>query len=202
MIVRRALLVKLSFPFLAAALPAAVAQAQDARPGRITGRAVHPGPAGAMIVGSALDDRPENLRSAAAFRAALARAGYLLGDASAPFRLSFDSEVRPVGAGAGPRTQAAPATGPDHSPGDRPPSPVPEQPMRRAGEAAPRRAAPGLRYVINASLDDRRTGVRAWQGNVRYDDADGDRARVLARLVTPLMTAFARNERGRSFTLE
>jgi hypothetical protein len=201
-IARRTLLAKLSLALYAAALPARVARAQDARPGRTTGRAFHPVPTGAMIEVSPLDDRPENLGIAAAFRAALARGGYLLGDASAPFRLSFDSEVRPVASGAGTRAPSAPTTGPGNSPGDQAPSPVPEQPMRRTGEAAPRRAAPGLRYVINASLDDRRTGSRVWQGNVRYDDAEGDRAAILARLVPPLMTAFARNERGRSFALE
>lgn len=202
MIVRRALLAKLVLPVVVAALPASVVQGQDARPGRVTGRAFHPVPAGAMIEVSPLDDRPENLRVAAALRAALARSGHLLGDASAPFRLSFDSEVRPVGAGSGSRPPAGATTGPGNSPGDQASSPLPEQAARRAGEAAQRRAAPGLRHVINASLDDRRTGARVWQGNVRYDDAEGDRAAILARLVAPLMTAFGRNERGRSFTLE
>ena len=79
MIARRTLLAKLSLALFAAALPARVARAQDARPGRTTGRAFHPVPTGAMIEVSPLDDRPENLGIAAAFRAALARGGFAQG---------------------------------------------------------------------------------------------------------------------------
>jgi len=37
---------------------------------------------------------------------------------------------------------------------------------------------------------------------VRYDDAESDRARMLLRLVEPLMGTFARNQAARAFSLE
>ena len=57
-------------------------------------------------------------------------------------------------------------------------------------------------YVINAQLDERAAGKRVWQGNVRYDDAEGDRTRMLLMLVPRLVGVFGRTERGRGFALE
>jgi len=59
-----------------------------------------------------------------------------------------------------------------------------------------------LRYVINGQLDERAAGKRVWQGNVRYDDVEGDRTRMLLRLVPRLVGVFGRTERGRGFALE
>ncbi len=200
MTARRPLLLRLPLLLVAMAVPARSARAQEGKPGRVTSRAFHPIEPGAMIEVSPLDDRSENLRVAAAFRDALARAGHLLGDASAPLRLSFDTEIRPVSGPGRPQVGASAATG--AAPGDQAASPLPDQPVRRGSDSMPRRPPPPLRYVINAVLDERAGGRRIWQGNVRYDDAEGDRARTLARLVAPLMPAFGKTERGRSFALE
>ncbi len=202
MIPRRRLMLSLPPALVALGAPLAAAQGVDTKPGRVTGRAFHPMARGAMIEVSPLDDRPENLRLAAEFRTELARAGLLLGDAKAPLRLSFDSEVRPVSAGASAQRPAdgAVTRGPA-GPGD-PGTTIPDRPVPRGSDNVARRAAPALRYVINATLDEREGGRRLWQGNVRYDDAEGDRARLLARLVAPLMTAFGQTQKGRSFSLE
>lgn len=201
MIFRRRLLASLLFLVAAAGTGwSRVAFAQDAKPGRVTSRAFHPVVARTMIEVSPLDDRPENLAIATALRDELSRAGYLLGDATAPLRLSFDSEVR---AAPGPVRQSPdqPA-GRGNAAGDEPNSPLPDRPVRRGSDGASRRPAPALRYVVNATLDDRATGKRLWQGNVRYDDAEGDRARVLVRLAVTLMAVFGKSEKGRSFALE
>lgn len=199
MIPRRNLLLILPSSFIALRSPLALAQGADTKPGRVTGRAFHPVPRGAMIEVSPLDDRPENLLLAAEFRTALARAGQLLGDAKAPLRLSFDSEVRPVSGGTPAQRPADGAAA--RGPGD-PAAALPDRPVARGSDNVARKTAPALRYVINATLDEREAGRRLWQGNVRYDDAESDRARLLARLVAPLMTAFGQTQKGRSFALE
>ena len=56
--------------------------------------------------------------------------------------------------------------------------------------------------MINATLEDAKTGKRAWQGSVQYDDAEADRGGFLVRLVQPLLSEFGKNQRGRRFTLD
>ena len=199
MIPRRHLLLILPPSVVTLRSPLAIAQGAETKPGRVTGRAFHPVPRGTMIEVSPLDDRPENLLLAAEFRTALARAGHLLGDAKSPLRLSFDSEVRPVSGAPAAQRPADGAT--PRGPGD-PAAALPDRPVARGSDNVARKTALALRYVINATLDEREAGRRLWQGNVRYDDADGDRVRLLIRLVTPLMTAFGQTQKGRSFALE
>jgi hypothetical protein len=202
LIQRRNLLIAAPFLAVASALPSALALAQDSKPGRVTGRAFHPLPQRAMIEVSPLDDRDENLRIAAALREALLRGGYALGDASTPLRLSFDSEVRPLSGPVRAPGTPAPTGSDDVVPGDRGTSPIPERRIQRGSDNVPRGKTPLLRYVLNATIDDRTTGKRMWQGNVRYDDAESDRTQMLMRLVPPLMTAFGQTQKGRSFALE
>ncbi len=194
--VQRRLLV-LALPLLACpTLRASPAGAQAPLPGRITARAFDPVAAGATIEVSPLDDRQENQRLAAEFRRRLAAAGYRMGDARAPLRLSFDSEVRPMGGEAPQRRDGGGMPGGSGS------DPTPDRPVRR-GQDQPGGGQPrGLRYVINAQLDERAAGKRVWQGNVRYDDAEGDRTRMLLMLVPRLVGVFGRTERGRGFALE
>ena len=201
MIARR-LFVASALPLLAGlALRPGVAAAQQPQPGRVTARSFDPVAAGATIEVSPLDDRQENLRLAAEFRRRLAAAGYRMGDSSAPLRLSFDSEVRPLGGAAAPRRGGG-GDGTGSLPGGPDPTPTPDRPIRRGQEQAGGGQSSGLRYVINAQLDERAAGKRVWQGNVRYDDVEGDRTRMLLRLVPRLTGVFGRTERGRGFALE
>lgn len=195
--------------FIASALPLLAglslrpgdAAAQQPQPGRVTARSFDPVAAGATIEVSPLDDRQENQRLAAEFRRRLAAAGYRMGDASAPLRLSFDSEVRPMGGASSQRRDGGnPGTG--SLPSGMDPTPTPDRPVRRGQDQAGGGQASGLRYVINAQLDERAAGKRVWQGNVRYDDVEGDRTRMLLRLVPRLVGVFGRTERGRGFALE
>lgn len=202
LIARRHLLVAAPCLAAASALPGHLALAQETKPGRVTGRAFHPLAPRAMIEVSPLDDRDENLRIAAALREALLRAGYALGDATTPLRLSFDSEVRPVPGAVRPPATPAPTGSDDAMSGERGTSPIPDRRVPRASDNVPRGKPPLLRYVLNATIDDRTTGKRIWQGNVRYDDAESDRTQTLVRLVPPLMTAFGQTQKGRNFALE
>jgi hypothetical protein len=177
------------------------AAAQQPQPGRVTARSFDPVAAGATIEVSPLDDRQENQRLAAEFRRRLAAAGYRMGDAGAPLRLSFDSEARPLGGGSSQRRDGG-ERGTGSLPGGTDPTPTPDRPFRRNQDQAGGGVASGLRYVINAQLDERAAGKRVWQGNVRYDDVEGDRTRLLLRLVPRLVGVFGRTERGRGFALE
>jgi hypothetical protein len=199
-LIARRLFVASTLPLLAGlSLRAGDASAQQPQPGRVTARSFDPVAAGATIEVSPLDDRQENQRLAAEFRRRLAAAGYRMGDASAALRLSFDSEVRPVG-GSSPQRRDGLDRGPGSLPGGG--DPTPDRPVRRGEDQARAGQPSGLRYVINAQLDERAAGKRVWQGNVRYDDVEGDRTRMLLRLVPRLTGVFGRTERGRGFALE
>lgn len=188
----------------AALLPWRVAAQSDPRPGRVSSRNFTRLPPRQKIAVSPLDDRSENIRIAAAITQQLERAGHVVGTTGAAWRLSFDSEVRPLAGEPQPRPRAAQPSGEGGSqPETGAPPALPDRPVR--APAIPSRAgAPvaRLRYVINATLDDAATGKRAWQGFVRYDDAESDRTRLLLRLVEPLMGTFGRNQMVRAFSLE
>lgn len=200
-LIARRLFVASTLPLLAGlSLRAGDASAQQPQPGRVTARSFDPVAAGATIEVSPLDDRQENQRLAAEFRRRLAAAGYRMGDASAALRLSFDSEVRPMGGSGSPQRRDGLERGQGSLPGGS--DPTPDRPVRRGEEQARAGQPSGLRYVINAQLDERAAGKRVWQGNVRYDDVEGDRTRLLLRLVPRLVGVFGRTERGRGFALE
>ncbi|MFM8679415.1 MAG: hypothetical protein ACKOGH_07355 [Alphaproteobacteria bacterium] len=202
MIARR-LFVASALPLLAGiALRGEDATAQQPQPGRVTARSFDPVAAGATIEISPLDDRRENQRLAAELGRRLAAAGYRIGGADAPLRLSFDSEVRPVGGGQSQRRDGG-GRGAGTLPGSEDePTPTPDRPWRRGQDQGAGQQGGGLRYVINAQLEERTTGKRVWQGSVRYDDVEGDRTRLLLRLVPRLVGVFGRTERGRGFALE
>ncbi|MBM3479823.1 MAG: DUF4136 domain-containing protein [Alphaproteobacteria bacterium] len=199
MIARR-LFIASALPLLAGlSLRPGEATAQQPQPGRVTARSFDPVAAGATIEVSPLDDRQENQRLAAEFRRRLSAAGYRMGDAGAALRLSFDSEVRPLGGGSPARREGG-ERGAGSLPGGS--DPTPDRPVRRGQDPSAGAQPSGLRYVINGQLDERAAGKRVWQGNVRYDDVEGDRTRMLLRLVPQLVGVFGRTERGRGFALE
>jgi hypothetical protein len=178
MIARRLMLLGSVASCGAALAPLAAAQA-EARRGRVTGRSFIKLPARQRIVVAPFDDRPENLRIAAAMSRHLERAGHVVGPAGAAWRLSFDSEVRPVAGEPPARPRAAlPSTDGSSAPETGAPVTLPDRPLRPAPIPG-RGGAPvaQLRYVINAVLEETATGKRAWQGSVRYDDAESDRTR-------------------------
>jgi hypothetical protein len=59
-----------------------------------------------------------------------------------------------------------------------------------------------LRYVINATLDDRTTGRRLWQGHVSYDTATPDRTAMFVALAPVLAEQIGKNVQERSFRLD
>ncbi len=179
------------------------AMAQETRPGRVTGRAFAALAKSPTIAVAPLDDSAENLRVRDEMRRVLQRSGYRVVESGATWRLSFATEVRPLGAGASTRPRGPEAsTGQSSDLTERPRVELPDRPLRRAPAATIPNAARSLRYVINANFEDVSTGKRAWQGSVQYDDAEADRAKFLVRLVQPLLAEFGKTERGRRFTLE
>ena len=202
MILRRHLIRAGTVLLAVGAASRALAQQATERPGRVSARSFLKIPPRQRVAIAPLDDRPENLRIAEAMRRSLERAGHTVGDAGAVWRLSFDSEVRPLAGEPPSRPRPAlPAGEPARDTG--PPPSLPDRPVRPAPIPG-RTGAPvaRLRYVVNATLDENATGKRAWQGTVRYDDAELDRGRMLLRLVPPLMETFGRSQQARAFALE
>lgn len=72
------------------------------------------------------------------------------------------------------------------------------------GAAPPRQTEYGrcLRYVINATLDDRASGRRLWQGHVSYDDAVPDRTAMFVALAPILVEHIGRSVPVRAFRLD
>jgi hypothetical protein len=59
-----------------------------------------------------------------------------------------------------------------------------------------------LRYVVNATLDDRTTGRRIWQGHVSYDSASSDRTATFVSLAPVLADQIGKNVQERSFRID
>jgi hypothetical protein len=59
-----------------------------------------------------------------------------------------------------------------------------------------------LRYVINATLDDRATGRRIWQGHVSYDTSESDRAAMFVALAPVLAEQIGKSVQERAFRLD
>lgn len=167
------------------------AGAQGSAPGRITTRAFARLPSPLVVVVAPLDDSPENLRVRDEMRRVLRAAGHRVEEREAPYRLGFATEVRPTVA-TQPRGPAAGETT----------DTLPDRPWRPQPPAQSGSMARSLRYVINATLENTATGRRQWQGSARYDDAEPDRARVLVRLVQPLLAELGKTVAARRFTLD
>lgn len=171
-----------------ALLPRAVrAQSQ---PGRVATRSFARLPSPLVVAIAPLDDSAENLRVRDEMRRVLVAAGHRVVDGDAVVRLSFATEVRPaIAADRGPPRQDPGAV-------------LPDRPVAVPRDRPPGSMGRSLRYVINAALEQGPGGKRLWQGNVRYDDAEPDRARVLVRLVAPLLAELGRTVPGRRFSLD
>ena len=186
-----------------ALVPGSRALAQEIKPGRVTGRAFETLAPSITINLAPLDDSAENLRVRDEMRRVLLRAGHRMVESGAGWRLSFATEIRPLASGgsAAPRGPEA-STGQSSDLTDRSGLDLPDRPLRRPPAGINPSAARGLRYVINATVEDAKTGKRAWQGNVQYDDAEADRTAFLVRLVQPLLSEFGKNQQGRRFALD
>ena len=59
-----------------------------------------------------------------------------------------------------------------------------------------------LRYVVNATLEDRGTGRRIWQGHVSYDSNASDRTAMFTALAPALVEQIGKTVQQKSFRLE
>lgn len=69
---------------------------------------------------------------------------------------------------------------------------------RRSGEIG----GSSVRYVLRATLDDRRNGQRLWQGQTSYDATSGDETTTFALMVPVLVRSLGQTIRPRSFRVE
>jgi hypothetical protein len=197
------LLVLLALPFAAAA--------QDRAPGHVAARAFAVAPAPLAFHIEAGENTDENMAVAARIADEAAARGIGVQPQGAALVLRFDTEVR-----TNPPAQRQTFSRPGArlaDPDSGTPSPpesrdeVTDMLSSRGDGLIGRRPLSGssygrmLRYVINASLEDR-NGRRLWQGHVSYDTAEPDRRAMFVALAPMLVEQIGQNVQERAFRLD
>jgi hypothetical protein len=194
------------------ALPLASGLAQEGRPpGQVAARAFLAAPTPLALTIEAGDNTDENMALAQRLAREAARHGITVQPQGATLVLRFDTEVRtstpqrqsfsrPGGAFADPDsgTPSPPGAGDEVT-----------NMLSSGGGGVIRGRPPSgadysrfLRYVINATLDDRSTGRRIWQGHVSYDTAEPDRTAMFVALAPVLAEQIGKNTQERPFRLD
>ncbi len=183
------------------------AAAQDSSgkpPGRVVARSFVALPSPMVVAVETLDNTDENMALQRRFTAELARRGAKTGGKEAPLAFVFATEVRrnvPSGSRA---DLSRESSSPPDGEGERVTnlfSSTRESVLRNRPER-PVEYERALRYVINATIDDRRDGRRLWQGHISYDGAEGDRMTAFTAMVTRLVEQVGKNLQEGGFRLD
>lgn len=198
------------------AISPAIAQS-DEHPGRLVTRAFVPLPAPLIAVIEPQDNTDEYVALARRFAEEIAKRGGKVDSTGARLGFYFATEVRPNVRAAPPGPTSAPgeAAGsaaadadPARSSALTPPPPATGAPAGGASRALSGRVEGGrdygrsLRYVINATIDDKRDGRRLWQGHISYDGAEPDRKAIFSALVPLLVVEIGKSVQERRFAFE
>lgn len=193
------------------ALPLDTAFAQDGRPpGQVAARAFMAAPSPLALSIEPGDNTDENMALAQRLAKEATGRGITVQPQGATLVLRFDTEVR---------TSTPPRQSYSRPGGafEDPDSMTPAQPGARdevtnmlssRGGGVIGRSSSGadysrfLRYVINATIDDRATGRRIWQGHVSYDTAEPDRTAMFVALAPVLAEQIGKNTQERAFRLD
>ncbi|MFM7346182.1 MAG: hypothetical protein ACKO1J_12535 [Tagaea sp.] len=195
---RRILFVALA---LACAPPAgAQTQADPSAPGRLNAFLYRDAPLDGAFKVSPLDDSRENRRLAVAFERALERAGRRLDRASAPFTLSFATEVAQVGRPGPQGTLGLVEASRDDARVRLNLFSNTEDSL--AGGARRSDGAPAsVRYTLTATLEDSR-GSRLWQANASLLGTPGDEQTAYAAMARVIAEEIGKTVRQRPFRIE
>ena len=196
-------------------VPPAAAQTGEL-PGRMVTRGFAPLPSPLTAVVEPQDDTDENVALARRFAEEIAKRGGKADNAGAPLSFYFATEVRANVRAAPPRPTPAPSEAagsaaadadPARSSGLAPPPPATGAPAGGgarvlSGRPEGRDYGRSLRYVINATIDDKRDGKRLWQGHISYDGAEPDRKAIFSALVPLLVVEIGKTIQERRFAFE
>jgi hypothetical protein len=170
-------------------------------PGRTHAATYAPLPSDLPISVRPWDNNAANQRLKSKFTEALSQRGVKLAEAGAPLILNFETEVESI---------AVPDGGPtlgqfqarNHESRVRLNfwSSTQDSVMtgRRSGEIS----SSSVRYVLRATLDDRRNGQRLWQGQTSYDATSGDETTTFTLMVPVLVESLGQSVRPRGFRVE
>lgn len=193
----------------AAPLGPALAQS-DRPPGTMAARAFLAAPSPLAFAIEPGDNTDENVALAETLRKQAASRGMTVQGNGSALVLRFDTEVRTAQAPRRSFSRDAGSLDPD--PNTPTPPNADEQVTNmlssggggvlgtRSGSGA--NYARFLRYVINATLDDRSTGRRLWQGHVSYDTSSSDRTTTFVSLAPVLAEQIGKNVQERPFRLD
>jgi len=180
-------------------LPSA-ALADAGGPGQLHSTAFHVLPAGTAIAVRPLDDSPVNLDLRKVFIEALrARQRGLAADEGAVV-LEFQSEIQGIKSGREPLYGRGVTTNRETRLRLNMWSNTEDSLL--AGRAPGSELRGSVRYVLRATLDDRRGGRRLWQGQAIYDRPTADDLATLKAMVSPLIDALGRSVRAGGFTID
>lgn len=203
--------------FAAALVVASAAIAQSVEhPGRLVTRAFAPLPASLAAVIEPQDDTDENMALARRFAEEVAKRGGRIGGSDTRLSLFFATEVRPNVRAAPPGPTRAPSEAVGSAAADADPARssalVPPPPTSGTPADGGARALSGrtegrdygraLRYVINATIDDKKDGKRLWQGHISYDGAEPDRKAIFSALVPLLVAEIGKTVQERRFAFD
>ncbi len=184
-----------------AALPAVV-QAQDSPPpGRTHAAAYAPVPTELTVAVRPWDNSAANLRLKTNFTDAMAKRGVRLAEADAPLMLNFETEVESLSA-----PEAGPTLGQvqsrNHESRVRMNFWSTTQDSLVTGRRDTAAGLSSVRYILRATLDDRRSGQRLWQGEASYTANPADETTTFALMVPVLVENFGQTVRPKNFRIE
>jgi hypothetical protein len=191
------------------AAPAVAQSVNESPPGHAVARGFAPLPAPIVISVVAGDNSAGNLAIRERIVDSLAARGAVLQD-SAPLVFRFDTEVREHRPGSRDTTLSREGTSLNPN-GPRRADDSPDEVLNlfSSRERSLLRPAPrvpsyarALDHVINAVIEDSRTGRRLWQGHVSYATSESDEGRVFQAMVPHLLEELGKTTPGRAFTLD
>jgi len=174
---------------------------EGALPGRAHAASYAPLPADLSIAVRPWDNNAANQRLKSKFTEALSQRGVKLAEGSASLTLNFETEVESI---------AVPDSGPtlgqlqarNHESRVRLNFWSSTQDSVLTGRRSGEIGGSSVRYVLRATLDDRRNGQRLWQGQTSYDATSGDETTTFALMVPVLVESLGQTIRPRSFRVE
>lgn len=181
--------------------PGPTSSAGSAGPGRLHASSYAPLPADLATAVRPWDNSAANLRLKATFADTLSRRGVKLGETNAPLTLNFETEVESLSVPDGGPTLGQ-VIARNHESRVRMNFWSTTQDSLTQGRRGDNATLGTVRYVLRATLDDRRSGARLWQGEASYTGAPADETAAFAAMVPVLLEAYGQTVRQRSFQVE
>lgn len=173
-------------------------RAQEATSGVLNAMSFHPLPGGQPVLVRPLNDSPENLSIKTQLEQALAAAGFAVAKEGSVVVLSFETR-RELGGGPTPRRQVTTRFVERHEEsdiGDRRYKP-------QIGKSSPQgpTSISASRFRLDATLDDRQSGKRLWQGWA-IARMQGDETNALTKAMTSeLVDSLGKTVREKTFEI-